>query len=79
MDAFGMGVLRGNTADRAAMYRAWHGVGFALQVLKSVTQRLKPSSKHAFTARLKPCPSFERLFPSLLGSVKLHVLSNLAN
>jgi Zn-dependent oligopeptidase len=25
MDAFGMGVLRGNTADRAAIYRAWLG------------------------------------------------------
>jgi hypothetical protein len=38
-----------------------HGVGFALQVLKSVPQRLlKPPSKHAFTARLKPCPSFGR-------------------
>jgi Zn-dependent oligopeptidase len=25
MDAFGMVLLRGNTADRAAMYRAWLG------------------------------------------------------
>ena len=34
---------------------------FPLQVLKSVPKGMKPSSKHAFTAQLKPCPSFESL------------------
>jgi len=35
---------------------------FALQLSKSVPQRLKPSSKHVFAARLKPCPDTKPSF-----------------
>jgi hypothetical protein len=41
-----------------------------LQVSKNVPQRLKPSSKHVFTARLKPCPS-SKVFPTLTGVLYL--------
>jgi hypothetical protein len=33
-----------------------------LEVPKSVPQRLKPSNTQTFTARLKPCPSFDGIF-----------------
>jgi hypothetical protein len=37
---------------------------------KPYLRGLKPSSAEPFTARLKPCPSFDSLFPRLLGSAK---------
>jgi hypothetical protein len=55
-------------SDRRSRIR--RGVDFGPPVLKSVPQRLKPSSKHALTARLNPCPSFGSLLASLAGSVK---------
>jgi len=55
------------------------GDDFAPYAFKSVSQRLKPSCAQPFTARLKPCPSFDDLFLSLLGSVKPHALAKLTN
>jgi hypothetical protein len=43
------------------------GLDFVMVVL---TQGLSHIFVGLFTARLKPCPSFDSLFPSLLGSVK---------
>src|SRR5579859_6826253 len=37
---------------------------------KTVPQRLKPSRSAYFTARLKPSPSSDGLFPRFLGSVE---------
>jgi hypothetical protein len=60
-----------------------HGVGFALHVLKSVPQRLKPSSKHASYGTAEAVPFVRQSLPQPLrvseasGAVQIGHLKNL--
>jgi hypothetical protein len=50
---------------------------FRPRILKSVPQRLKPSLARSLTARLNPCPSFDRTNLILLGQALFKAINKL--